>query len=38
VCMDNELGVRVADGGMLRQQMRSLNTLVDLVIAQQGAA
>ncbi|MEO8844798.1 MAG: phosphopantetheine-binding protein [Kofleriaceae bacterium] len=37
VCMDNELGVRVADGGMLRQQMRSLNTLVDLVIAQQGA-
>ena len=38
VCMDNELGVRVADGGMLRQQMRSLNTLVDLVIAHQGAA
>jgi len=38
VCMDNELGVRVPDGGMLRQQMRSLNTLVDLVIAQQGAA
>lgn len=38
VCMDNELGVRVADGGMLRQQMRSLNTLVDLVIAQHRAA
>jgi acyl carrier protein len=38
VCLDNELGVRVADGGMLRQQMRSLNTLVDLVIAHQGVA
>ena len=33
VCMDNQLGVRIADGGLLRQQMRSLNTLVDLVLA-----
>jgi acyl carrier protein len=37
VCMDNELGVRIADGGLLRQQMRSLNTLVDLVLATQEA-
>ena len=33
VCMENQLGVRIADGIVLRQQMRSLNTLVDLVIA-----
>jgi len=38
VCMDNELGVRIADGGLLRQQMRSLNTLVDLVLATQEAS
>ena len=38
VCLDNELGVRIADNGLLRQQMRSLNTLVDLVIAHPGAA
>ncbi|HEX4416563.1 MAG TPA: phosphopantetheine-binding protein [Kofleriaceae bacterium] len=37
VCMDNQLGVRIADGGLLRQQMRSLNTLVDLVLATQEA-
>jgi acyl carrier protein len=37
VCMDNQLGVRIADGALLRQQMRSLNTLVDLVLATQEA-
>jgi acyl carrier protein len=36
VCLDSELGVRVADGALLRQDMRSLNTLVDLVIAERG--
>ncbi|HKE14908.1 MAG TPA: acyl carrier protein [Kofleriaceae bacterium] len=36
VCLDSELGVRVADGALLRQDMRSLNTLVDLVIAARG--
>ena len=33
VWLENELGTRIADGALLRQQMRSLNTLVDLVIA-----
>ena len=36
VCLDSELGVRVSDGALLRQDMRSLNTLVDLVIAERG--
>jgi acyl carrier protein len=36
VCLDSELGVRVADGALLRQDMRTLNTLVDLVIAERG--
>lgn len=35
VCLDNSFGVKLKDGGLLRQQMRSLNTLVDLVLAHQ---
>jgi acyl carrier protein len=33
VSLDTMFGVVLDDNGMLRQQMRSLNTLVDLVIA-----
>ncbi|SRR6266550_9005779 len=33
VCLDTGFGVKLDDGAMLRQQMRTLNTLVDLVIA-----
>jgi acyl carrier protein len=33
VILDSELGVKVTDGLLLRQQMRSLNTLADLVLA-----
>jgi acyl carrier protein len=33
VCLDASFGVRLKDDQLLRQQMRSLNTLVDLVIA-----
>lgn len=33
VVLDSELGVKVTDGLLLRQQMRSLNTLADLVLA-----
>ena len=33
VCLDTMYGVNVPDNGMLRQHMRSLNTLVDLVLA-----
>jgi acyl carrier protein len=33
VVLDAELGVKVTDGVLLRQQMRSLNTLADLVLA-----
>jgi acyl carrier protein len=33
VCLDNTFGVKLKDGALLRQQMRSLNTLIDLVIA-----
>jgi acyl carrier protein len=33
VCLDTMFGVHLDDGMLLRQQMRSLNTLVDLVLA-----
>lgn len=33
VCLDNAFGIKLKDGLLLRQQMRSLNTLIDLVIA-----
>jgi len=33
VCLDNAFGVKIKDGLLLRQQMRTLNTLIDLVIA-----
>lgn len=33
VSLDTNFGVVIDDNGLLRQQMRTLNTLVDLVIA-----
>lgn len=33
VCLDTMFGIRVEDNGLIRQQMRSLNTIIDLVIA-----
>jgi len=33
VCLDTMFGIRVEDNGIIRQQMRSLNTIIDLVIA-----
>ncbi len=33
VCLDTMFGIVLEDNGLLRQQMRSLNTLIDLVIA-----
>ena len=33
VCLDTLFGVVLDDGALLRQQMRSLNTVVDLVLA-----
>jgi acyl carrier protein len=33
VCLDTGFGVKLEDGALLRQQMRTLNTLVDLVLA-----
>jgi acyl carrier protein len=33
VCLDTMFGVNLPDNALLRQHMRSLNTLVDLVIA-----
>jgi acyl carrier protein len=33
VCLDTMFGVRVEDNGLIRQQMRSLNTVIDLVLA-----
>jgi acyl carrier protein len=33
VCLDTMFGVHVDESVLLRQQMRSLNTLVDLVLA-----
>jgi len=33
VCLDTMFGVNLPDNALLRQHMRSLNTLVDLVLA-----
>ena len=33
VCLDTAFGVVVEDNDLLRQQLRTLNTIVDLVIA-----
>jgi acyl carrier protein len=33
VCLDTMFGVALQDNGLLRQQMRTLNTVIDLVIA-----
>jgi acyl carrier protein len=33
VCLDTMFGVNLPDNALLRQHMRTLNTLVDLVIA-----
>ena len=37
VCLESEFGVRVTDGVVLRQAFRSLNTMIDLVLAERGA-
>jgi len=36
VCLESEFGVRVTDGVALRQAFRSLNTMIDLVLAVRG--
>ena len=36
VCLDTMFGVTLPDNAQLRQHMRTLNTLVDLVIAHRG--
>jgi acyl carrier protein len=33
VCLDTMFGVALRDNGVLRQQMRTLNTVIDLVLA-----
>jgi acyl carrier protein len=33
VCLDSSFGIKLRDGALLRQQMRTLNTVVDLVLA-----
>jgi acyl carrier protein len=33
VCLDTMFGVALHDNGLLRQQMRTLNTVIDLVLA-----
>jgi acyl carrier protein len=38
VCLESELGVRVTDGVSLRQAFRTLNTMIDLVLAHRGGA
>ena len=38
VSLESDLGVRVNDGVLLRQSFRSLNTLVDLILARRAAA
>jgi acyl carrier protein len=37
VCLETEFGVRVSEQALLRGSMRSLNKLVDLVIAKGGS-
>ena len=36
VCLESAFGVRVGDGAVLRQAFRSLNTMIDLVLAERG--
>jgi len=38
VCLESEFGLRVTDGLVLRQSFRSLNTMIDLIATQDGAA
>jgi acyl carrier protein len=38
VCLENEFGTRIADDGPSPARMRTLNTIVNLVIAVKGGA
>lgn len=33
VCLDTMFGIKLVDQMLLRQQMRSLNTIIDLIVA-----
>ena len=37
VCLESEYGVRISDPVVLRQSFRSLNKMIDLIIAGRGA-
>jgi acyl carrier protein len=37
VCLESEFGVRVSDPVALRQSFRSLNKMIDLIVAGRGA-
>jgi len=37
VCLESEFGVRVSDPVTLRQSFRSLNQMIDLIVAGRGA-
>ncbi|HEX3760743.1 MAG TPA: phosphopantetheine-binding protein [Kofleriaceae bacterium] len=37
VCLESEFGVRVSDPVALRQSFRSLNKMIDLIVAERGA-
>ena len=37
VCLESEFGVRVSDPVELRQSFRSLNKMIDLIVARRGA-
>ena len=37
VCLESEFGVRVGDPVTLRQSFRSLNKMIDLIVADRGA-
>ena len=37
VCLESEFGVRVSDPVTLRQSFRSLNKMIDLIVAGRGA-
>ena len=34
VCLESEFGVKITDGAVIRQSFRSLNTMIDLVLAE----
>ena len=36
VCLESEFDVRVSDSLVLRQSFRSLNTMIDLILAERG--